>query len=292
MSGDGQGVDPAFLAAYDAVLERWPVPVETVDLPSAYGTTRVNVCGPADGPPLVLLHGGGATAASWFANAAELAGGHRVHAVDRIGEAGRSVRGERPPRTVPDLLGWLDGVLDGLGITGAALCGHSYGAWIALTYGLHAPGRVRRLVLLDPTQCFGGFRPGYLARALPSLLRPTAARARAFLAWETGGAEADPAWLRLYGLAAEFPEARTVVGRRPRPEALRSFTAPALVLLAGRSRAHDAHRVASAAGRLLSHAETAVLPGLSHHAMPWHEAAEINRRITGFLEGTGTRRGQ
>ncbi|OLB65670.1 MAG: hypothetical protein AUI10_05680 [Actinobacteria bacterium 13_2_20CM_2_72_6] len=49
-----------FLAAYDALLRRWPVPVEPVEVPSAYGTTRVNVCGPVDGEPLVLLHGGGA----------------------------------------------------------------------------------------------------------------------------------------------------------------------------------------------------------------------------------------
>src|SRR4051812_8414540 len=109
------GYNAAFLAAYEAVLERWPVQVETVDLPSAYGTTRVNVCGPTDGPPLILLHGGGTTAATWFANVAELARRHRLYAVDRIGEPGRSIQGERPPRTVRDLLGWLDGVLDGLG---------------------------------------------------------------------------------------------------------------------------------------------------------------------------------
>nr|BFE88773.1 alpha/beta fold hydrolase [Planobispora longispora] len=241
--------------------------------------------------PLVLLHGGGATAAVWFANVAELARRHRVYAVDRIGEPGRSVRGERPVRTVPGLLDWLDGVLDGLGIGAAALCGHSYGGWIALTYALHAPGRVRRLVLLDPTQCFGGFRPGYLMRALPSLLRPTASRARAFLAWETGGVEADPAWLRLYGLAAEFPDAHVVIGKRPGPGPLRHLATPALVLLAGRGRAHDPHRIAAAAARALPHAETAVLPGLSHHAMPWHGAAEIDARALAFLDGaTGTNR--
>ncbi|GGV36479.1 hypothetical protein GCM10010182_70780 [Actinomadura cremea] len=78
-------------------------------------------CGPADAPPLVLLHGGGTTAAVWYANVAELTRRHRLYAVDRIGEPGRSIRGERPPRTVPDLL--------------------------------------------DPTQCFAGFRGGNLLRA-------------------------------------------------------------------------------------------------------------------------------
>ncbi|MEU0480249.1 alpha/beta hydrolase [Streptosporangium sp. NPDC006013] len=288
MSGDGHGANAAFLAAYDAVLERWPVQVEPIDLPSPYGTTRVNACGPPDGPPLILLHGGGTTAAMWFANVAEFARRHRVYAVDRIGEPGRSVRGERPPRNIPGLLGWLDGVLDGLGVGNVAVCGHSYGGWVALTYGLHAPQRVRRLVLLDPTQCFGGFRVGYLARALPSLIRPTASRARAFLAWETGGVETDPAWLRLYGLAAEFPDAKIVTGKQPEPGLLRTLTTPTLVLLAGRGRAHPPHRVASAVTRLLPHAETAVLPGLSHHAMPWHEASDLNTRVVGFLDRTAT----
>ncbi|MEV0420078.1 alpha/beta fold hydrolase [Streptosporangium canum] len=288
MPDDDRSANAAFLDAYDAVLDRWPVQVEQIDLPSAYGTTRVNACGPADGSPLILLHGGGTTSAMWFANVAEFARRHRVYAVDRIGEPGRSTRGERPPRDVPDLLDWLDGVLDGLGIDSAAVCGHSYGGWIALTYGLHAPQRVRRLVLLDPTQCFGGFRVGYLARALPYLIRPTASRAQTLLTWETGGAEADPAWLRLYGLAAEFPDVKVVTGKRPEPGLLRTLTTPTLVLLAGRSRAHAPHRIASAVARLLPHAETAVLPGLSHHAMPWHGAADLNTRVIGFLDRTAT----
>ncbi|MFF0516367.1 alpha/beta fold hydrolase [Streptomyces sp. NPDC004250] len=54
-------------------------------------------------------------------------------------------RARRPatatPRTVADLAGWLDALLDGLGIRAAALGGHPYGAWIALSYALHAPDR-------------------------------------------------------------------------------------------------------------------------------------------------------
>lgn len=283
--------DPtAFHTAYDTLLDRWPAPgtvgtggVERIDLASAYGTTRVLVRGPADGEPLVLLHGGGNTAASWFANIADLSRERRVHAVDRIGEAGRSRCGERPIRTVPDLLDWLEGVLDGLGLDRTDLCGHSYGAWQALTYALRAPRRVRRLVLLDPTQCFAGFRPGYLLHALPMLLRPTARGARAFLRWEAGGAELDPGFLELYGLAAEFPRRKVVVGKRPTAAQLQACTLPTLVVLAGASRAHDVRRVQAAARELLPQAETVVLPGVSHHAMPAVRAGELDRLILEFL---------
>ncbi len=40
MAGSPRGT-VEFFAAYDAVLARWPVPVDPVDVPSAYGTTRV-----------------------------------------------------------------------------------------------------------------------------------------------------------------------------------------------------------------------------------------------------------
>ncbi|MDK0519100.1 alpha/beta hydrolase [Streptomyces sp. ML-6] len=279
-------VSTSFLAAYDEVLAtRWPAGTTHAELPTPYGTTRVNSHGPEDAPPLVLLAGGGATSTVWYAQAAHLGRTHRVHAVDLVGDPGRSVAGERPVRTVRDLTTWLDAVLDGLGADRAALCGHSYGAWIALHHALHAPHRVRKLILLDPTRCFAGFRPGYLLRALPMLLRPAARRTRAFLEWETGGAALDPAWLRLRCAAADFPSARPVIGPRPAPEALRGLDVPTLGLLAGSGRAHDPARVAAAAARLLPHAETVTIPGATHHTLPLHEptAAELNRRTADFL---------
>jgi pimeloyl-ACP methyl ester carboxylesterase len=51
-------------------------------------------------------------------------------------------------------------------VPGAAVIGHSDGAWIGLSYALHAPHRVRRLALLDPTPCFAGL-PGVSHHELP-----------------------------------------------------------------------------------------------------------------------------
>ncbi|MFF7995294.1 alpha/beta fold hydrolase [Kitasatospora xanthocidica] len=276
-----------FLTAYDALLARWPVPVEALTVRTDHGTTRINACGPRDGRPLVLLHGGGATSTMWFANAAALAGaGHRVLAVDLIGDPGRSVHDGAALDGVPGLLGWLDAVLDELSVTGADFCGHSYGGWIALEYALHAPARVRRLALLDPTQCFAGFHPGYLLRALPLFLPGrTPARARAFLDWETGGGHRlDPDWRELYALGyADFPASRVVTGPRPTPDRLRTLTAPVLTLLAARSRAHDPHRVAETARRTLPSAEVAVLPDATHHDFPTAAAPEVNRHLVEFL---------
>lgn len=275
--------DPAgFLAAYDAVLDRWSVPVEMLELASDFGITHVNACGPASGEPLVLLNGGGTTSAVWFANVASLSRIRRVYAVDRIGEAGGSQPGDRPISSSADLLDWLDGVLDGLGAARAELCGHSYGGSIALSYALRAPGRVARLVLLDPTGCLAGYSASYLVHAAPLLARPNASRAARFLAWETGGIEVDPAWLDLYKLGAEFPARRPVTIKRPDQTELAGCQVPTLVLLAGASRAHDLARV-EAGARLLPRAEVKALSGVSHHAMPFTGADEINLAVAGFL---------
>ncbi|MET8545470.1 alpha/beta hydrolase [Kitasatospora sp. NPDC004799] len=276
-----------FLAAYDALLARWPVPVEPLTVRTVHGTTRINACGPADGRPLVLLHGGGATSTMWFANAGALAeAGHRVLAIDLIGDPGRSVHDGAALDGVPGLLGWLDAVLDGLGVRRADFCGHSYGGWIALEYALHAPVRVDRLALLDPTQCFAGFRPGYLLRSLPLFLPGrTPARARAYLDWETGDTpRLDPDWRELYALGyADFPASRVVTGPRPSPERLRTLTSPVLTLLAAHGRTHDPDHIARTARRTLPDADIAILPGTSHHNLPMAAAPHLNPRLTAFL---------
>lgn len=252
-----------FLAAYDTVLRRWPVTVESVDVPSRYGTTRVQIAGPAGGLPLVLLPGGGTTSVSWFATIGPLAATRRVYAPDLMGDIGRSRNDRTPLRGAGDLAAWLDEVLAELALEEADVCGHSYGAWIALGHALSAPRRLRRLALLDPVACFAGMRPGYLVRALPMLLRPTPGRVRTFHAWETGAAPEDPVWQAFLGSTATARRAKVVAMRRPR--------------------AHDARRVAAAARDLLPDVNVVVLPEASHHSLPTERPAELNRLLTEFL---------
>ncbi|WP_225822628.1 alpha/beta fold hydrolase [Streptomyces naphthomycinicus] len=274
----------AFRAAYDKVLAKWPADRAALTVATPFGETRINTCGPRDAPPLLLLPGGGgATSASWYAQAAVLSRTHRVLAADLPGAPGLSPAGDRHPRTVADLTGWLDAVLDGLGVAAADVGGHSYGAWIALHHALRAPARVRRLFLLDPTQCFAGFKAAYLFAALPMLTRPTPRRVRAFLEWETGGVPLDPDWLRLQEAAAGFPARRPVTGPRPAADALRGLGVPVLLLVAANSRTHDPREVVARAGALLPHAKTAVLPEVSHHALPQTAPPALNRHLTDFL---------
>ncbi|MEU0189451.1 alpha/beta hydrolase [Streptomyces afghaniensis] len=277
------GDEAVFYAAYDAVLRRWPVEVRSVDVPSPYGSTRVQICGREGGVPVVLLPGGGTTSAVWFATVGALAAHHRVYAVDLMGDIGRSVHDGERLRGAGDLMAWLDSVFDALDLDGARLCGHSYGAWIALNYALHAPRRLGRLALLDPVNCFAGMSPRYLAHALPMLLKPTAERVRAFHRWETGHAPEDPVWRAFLDSTATARRSKVVAMRRPKARALRGCTVPALVVMAERSRAHNAPRVAAAARRLLPEAGVVTLPGTSHHSVPTERPAELNRLLAKFL---------
>lgn len=272
-------VQADFLAAYRAVLAKWPDDVEALDVPTPYGATRVHVCGPADGAPLVLLGGGGATSTVWFGVAAKLSGAVRVYAVDLIGDAGLSVPRGRRITDGRDLTRWLDAVVDQCGLDTVSLAGHSYGGWLALSYATQAPERVRRLALLDPTDCFAGLALRYRLRAVPSLWWHSRRTIAALLRWETGGRRLDEDWLRLVGLGRELPGTRLLLSRQPSAERLTAVIAPTLVLLAGRSRAHDVAKVADAARELLPDARVVTLAEATHHTMPTEDADQIGAEL-------------
>ncbi|GAA2790147.1 alpha/beta fold hydrolase [Kribbella solani] len=250
----------SFEDAYAALLRRWEVPVEQLDIAG----THVNVCGPVDGPPVVLLAGHGATAPVWFAVAPRLAERYRVYAPDLPGDAGLSTA--PPPRTVTDLMTWLATVLHGL--KDPWLVGHSYGAWIALTYALRSP--VGRLTLLDPTDCFTGLKPTYVARALPMLLKPSEPRYKSFIQWETQGLPIDPDWLNLSALATLRPTTRPV--KPHRPHTFKNLP-PTTVVVADRSKAHNPQTLTQQAhttGATVVH-----LPQATHHSLPALHANEL-----------------
>ncbi|MFG1812743.1 alpha/beta fold hydrolase [Kribbella sp. NPDC049174] len=263
-----------FQEAYDALLERWDVPVEQLTIDG----THVNACGPLDAPPVILLAGHGATSPVWFSVAPRLAEQHRVYAIDLLGDAGRSTG--TPPRTIDDLMTWLTGVLDGLRVDRPQLVGHSYGAWIALTYTLRNPARVGRLALIDPTDCFTGLRLPYIARALPSLLRPSRQRSLSFLRWETQGLPVDEQWLELAALAAEEPTAPVVRTKRPTDDQLRSLQPPLLVVVAGRTKSHDPDHLTRRVTALIPTATVVRLDTATHHSLPALHADEVVKALS------------
>ena len=120
--------------------------------------------GPADAPPVLLLHGLGATNASMLPVLADLADDHRVLAPDLPGFGASAA--PQAPYNAPWFAAWVEAFQRQTGSRGAVLVGNSLGGRVALECGLAHP-RV-------------GARPGaaHPVTRLPAAAPVGAARAR------------------------------------------------------------------------------------------------------------------
>lgn len=99
-------------------------------------------------PPLVLLHGWGASHKFWKYCFSAFSPRWRVIAPDLAG-FGIS---EKPDRdySMDGLTRWLGKFLDALKLDRVTLVGHSMGATISLLYAIENPARIRRLAVVNP----------------------------------------------------------------------------------------------------------------------------------------------
>jgi pimeloyl-ACP methyl ester carboxylesterase len=144
------------------------------------------------GAPVVLLHGLGATKASFLPTVAGLAPDHRVIAIDLPG-FGDS---HKPIGAAYDARFFARGVealLDALDLERAHLVGNSMGGRVALEVGLRSPDRTGRIALLAPSLAWLRGRPWV---PLLRLVRP-----------ELGLLQPAPRWLVEGVLDRVLPEA-------------------------------------------------------------------------------------
>lgn len=149
------------------------------------GDQLVHVEMAGSGPPLVLVHGFGASTYSWRLVMPRLAASFRVVAVDLSG-FGYTQRPADRARYTREAQGELIlAVMDALGFQSAHLMGHSYGGGISLWLAWKHPERVRSLVLVDssaPTYSYdrrsraASFRPLTHLFLRTWMLRPSTVR--------------------------------------------------------------------------------------------------------------------
>ena len=257
-----------------------------------------------EGPPVVLLHGLGATNASLLPTLWDLARDHRVIAPDLpgFGDTAKPVR----RYDAAFFARWLVGLLDALGIERAHLVGNSMGGRVAIEAGLVAPERVDRMVLLSPS-------PAFIRRRefvnLVWLLRPEAGFipvplrhrqvvrgikrlfARPEVLPEPWYEAAADEFLRVFrtprGRIAFFSAARQIYLEEPFGESgfwdrLPTLSRPALFVWGERDRLVPA-RFAPHMERALPEAGSIVLPDCGH--VPQYEQPdETHWLVRGFLE--------
>ncbi|MFD4022700.1 alpha/beta fold hydrolase [Streptomyces sp. NPDC058576] len=130
--------------------------------------------GPREAPPLLLIHGSGASGGSWGPVVPALAGRHHVVRVDLPGH------GQSPPAAsyeVPEQAARLAAALDELGLRPVMVAGHSSGGYIATALAEQRPDLVGSLALVS-----SGPRPDALLPQ-PAFLRALIAPPLGPLLW-------------------------------------------------------------------------------------------------------------
>ncbi len=240
-----------------------------------------------EGPPLLLLMGGGESRRMWASQVRAFASGFRVIAIDNR-DTGESPP-ETSPYTVTDMAGDAAALLDGLGMTRAHVLGTSMGGMIALQLALDQPTRVDRLVLLStptggvqfpapPREAWPADHADWIRGLFPMLAAP-------------GHFDANPAALE--ELAALGRENNvTYEGALRQIEAINRFdardrlgeiAAPTLLVVGD----HDpqiALADAQAWVNAMPNARLVVIPGAGHLAFV-ERAEDVNRAVLEFLRG-------
>jgi len=158
----------AIIAAYNKIMDQWPIPYEDITISTRHGETHIIACGKRESPPLILLHGSGSNATMWIGDIVAYAEQYRVYAIDLPGEPGKSepIRRELKGLAYAE---WMEDIYHDLNLPKASLLGISMGGWMALRYATVYPERVEKLVLLCP----GGVAPqkiSLLFRVIPMML--------------------------------------------------------------------------------------------------------------------------
>ena len=114
----------------------------------------VQLAGPRDGPPVILLHGFPESHRTWRDIVPDLARDHFVVAPDQRGYARSSkpagVEAYAPDRIVGDLIA----LADALGIERFTLVGHDWGGAVAWMAALRHPDRIARLAIVNAPHPF------------------------------------------------------------------------------------------------------------------------------------------
>jgi pimeloyl-ACP methyl ester carboxylesterase len=225
-----------------------------------------------EGEPLVLLHGGGVTADSWFAQLPVLAERYRVYAPERRGH-GRTPDVEGPV-TTEILAEDTAAFLETLGTGPVHLIGWSAGGTIAVRLALRRPDLVRKLVLIGSGISRDGSTPADLALVHgPDTGTLAAAFRPQYEPLSPDGPEHFPVvfdkWLRMW---REEPDIE--------PAALSGLSMPVLVMQGDDDGIRVEHSAAIATA--LPNAQLAVVPGTSH-ALPLEKPALVNQLLLDFL---------
>jgi len=283
--------EAAYMATYEALMNLWPVPYEEIEIPTQFGVTHVVTCGPKDALPLVLLHGQFATLTMWSPNVADFSKDYRIYAIDVMGQPGKSIPDPNQPiRDAADYVTWLNAILNGLDLDRITLVGASYGGWLALTFAVTIPERVRKLVLLSPAASFLPPVRQFLLRGMLMGLFPMHLTVDSAMGWlgfkALPGDTVARSVLDLIYLGLKHflvpPATARILPSVFSDDELRALNVPALLLIADKEVMYDPARALARAQSLLLNFEGELVPHSSHE-MCSSQYQIVNARVLNFV---------
>lgn len=284
-----------YLSRYDEAARSWPIRSETRMIPTEHGQTFVRIGGPSEAPPLVLLPGVWSSSLMWDRAIEALSERLRTYAVDNIVDFGRSVS-SRPVTGTPDFMAWIDGLLDGLGLSeGVNLLGCSRGTWLAAEYVLHAPHRLAKAVWLSPAFVVNNPALGSAVGApasLASILAPSPTTVGWQMSWllpdfkqsDRHGFDEFTADTALGLQCFDTRHIGRVLGPRVFTNGeLGGIDIPVLYLAGEKEKMSSVSAAVSRLNRVAPQIETAIIPGAGHDLVSVRTQA-FTDRVLQFIE--------
>lgn len=241
------------------------VPTESRLVDTPFGKTHVLVAGPADGPPLVVLHGALATSAHVLPELGSIVERHRVYAVDVLGQSVMSE--DRRLDVADDSYGaWLAAVCGGLALTRTTVFGVSWGGFVALKLAKVAPALIEALVLMVPAGVVNGSAwTGFTKVGWPMLtyrLSPSQERLEKLVA--SLFTSDDARWTTYFGDAVRSYRMDMRIPPLVKPEDVAAYQGPVLVLGADEDASFPGAPLLARAKELFPRAETELLAQCKH----------------------------
>lgn len=271
-------------ARADALQEGWAGRKQAVTLPNGV-TLRYVEAGPADGHPLILLHGLTDTSRSWSMTLPLLEREHRVLIPDQRGHGAS----DAPAccYAVPDFAGDLVALMDAKGIAKATVAGHSMGGFVAQYAAIAHPERIGRLVLVSTGASGVGLEAlDWVLDQARALAHPIDPKSKFIEEWTSNANPVDPVFLEHVKPETARTPLQTWTGAtlglmvEDHRHLLPRVKVPALILWGDRD-----PLLAEASQALLR----AALPGAGRktyenagHNLPWEQPERVARDIIGF----------
>jgi pimeloyl-ACP methyl ester carboxylesterase len=281
-----KGNTESFIEAYDEALKLWPVPYEELMIPTRFGETHIVAAGNEDAKPLILIHGMTFSATMWYANIAMLSSCFRVYALDTIGDVGKG-NVTRVMKTRQDSVEWLDDVLTGLKLTSAIFVGHSMGGWLSMSYAIHSPEKVKKLVLLAPAAGIHKVTPKFLLKVYPAIVFPSEARILKEISWfispvHQTNEQSEKIFRQFIVSGMNCVPCIRVVPTVFSDEELQNLFVKTLLLVGEHEVIYNPSKMVEKAKKLLPNLTSQIVPNAGH-GLPIEQHEIVNEAVQSFL---------